>query len=231
MDISGTQSARARNNEKPAFETSGRRPQPGVISPDVSICNAPEVRCAAERSRSPPWPELLGVIASHGPSRESYTPFRKSRGRPAEAFLRAFQPLRKLHGEDAGPWLLAIARNPSMTWLKRHRNAKTTPGVEEALEDRREGSTGPEEIRLLSSHREQVTQVLPYKGISAAIGIPLGTVCCGSHYLPAYLAVSPRSQRLCPGSVKGLIAAPRGLRRAHCAFGILWAARRRPGSG
>ncbi len=34
---------------------------------------------------SPPGPELLGVITSHGPSRESYRPSRKSRG-SAEAF-------------------------------------------------------------------------------------------------------------------------------------------------
>jgi hypothetical protein len=35
--------------------------------------------------RSPPGPELLGVITSHGPSRESYRSSRKSRG-SAEAF-------------------------------------------------------------------------------------------------------------------------------------------------
>src|ERR1700685_243253 len=34
---------------------------------------------------SPPGPELLGVITSHGPSRESYRSSRKSRG-SAEAF-------------------------------------------------------------------------------------------------------------------------------------------------
>jgi hypothetical protein len=44
----------------------------------------PEV-CAPERSRSPPGQELLGVITSHGPSRECYTPTRKSRGWAAEA--------------------------------------------------------------------------------------------------------------------------------------------------
>src|SRR6266853_2067257 len=34
---------------------------------------------------SPPGQELLGVITSRGPSRESYSPSRKSRGWPAEA--------------------------------------------------------------------------------------------------------------------------------------------------
>jgi hypothetical protein len=33
--------------------------------------------------RSPPGPELLGVITSHGPSRESYRSSRKSRGSAA----------------------------------------------------------------------------------------------------------------------------------------------------
>jgi hypothetical protein len=31
-----------------------------------------------EETYSPPGPELLGVVTSHGPSRESYTPSRKS---------------------------------------------------------------------------------------------------------------------------------------------------------
>ena len=34
---------------------------------------------------SSPGQELLGVITSHGPSRESYTTVQKSSGRPAEA--------------------------------------------------------------------------------------------------------------------------------------------------
>ena len=44
-------------------------------------------RSTAPRRRvgSPPGRELLGVITSHGPSRECYTPAQKSSGRPAEA--------------------------------------------------------------------------------------------------------------------------------------------------
>ena len=34
---------------------------------------------------SPPGRELLGVVTSHGPFRESYSPTRKSRGQSAEA--------------------------------------------------------------------------------------------------------------------------------------------------
>jgi hypothetical protein len=41
--------------------------------------------CAPERSGSPPGQEPLGVITSHGPSRECYTPCRRSRGVRAEA--------------------------------------------------------------------------------------------------------------------------------------------------
>jgi RNA polymerase sigma factor (sigma-70 family) len=112
-----------------------------------------------------------------------------------EAFLRAFSALEKLRGEDARPWLLAIVRNASTTWLKRNRSAGTTLGVEEALEDLREGSAGPEEILPISCHREQVKRALEqlpvdfrealilremeglsYKEISATIGIPPGTV-------------------------------------------------------
>ena len=36
--------------------------------------------CPGEECISPPGPELLGVITSHGLSRESYRPFPKSRG-------------------------------------------------------------------------------------------------------------------------------------------------------
>jgi len=42
------------------------------------------VRPGGERN-SPPGPELLGAITSHGPSRESYRSCRKSRGGSAEA--------------------------------------------------------------------------------------------------------------------------------------------------
>ena len=38
-----------------------------------------------KESHSDPGLELLGVVTSHGPSRESYTPFRKSSEWPAEA--------------------------------------------------------------------------------------------------------------------------------------------------
>ena len=112
-----------------------------------------------------------------------------------EAFLRAFSAFESFRGDDAKPWLLAIVRNTSMTWLKRSRNAGATIGFEEALEDPIERSPDPEEGLLISCDREQVRQALEqlpldfreavilremeglsYKEISATIGVPIGTV-------------------------------------------------------
>jgi RNA polymerase sigma factor (sigma-70 family) len=112
-----------------------------------------------------------------------------------EAFLKAFSAFESLRGEDAKPWLLTIVRNTSMTWLKRNRNAGATIGFEESLEDPIERSPDPEERLLISCDRQQVRQALEqlpsefretvvlremeglsYREISAAIGVPLGTV-------------------------------------------------------
>jgi RNA polymerase sigma-70 factor (ECF subfamily) len=112
-----------------------------------------------------------------------------------EAFLKAFSAFESLRNEDAKPWLLTIVRNTSMTWLKRNRKAGTVVGLEEELEDPIERSPDPEERLLISCDREQVRQALKqlpaefretvvlremeglsYKEISAAIGVPLGTV-------------------------------------------------------
>jgi len=119
-----------------------------------------------------------------------------------EAFLRAFSAFDGFRGEDAQPqnakakaWLLTIVRNTSMTWLKRNRNAGSTLGFEEALDDPRERSADPEEILLISCDREQVRRALEqlppdfreaivlremeglsYREISATVGVPLGTV-------------------------------------------------------
>jgi RNA polymerase sigma factor (sigma-70 family) len=62
-----------------------------------------------------------------------------------DAFLRAFSAFESFRGDDAQPqnakaWLLTIVRNTSMTWLKRHRNARATLGFEDAAEDPRERS-------------------------------------------------------------------------------------------
>jgi RNA polymerase sigma factor (sigma-70 family) len=112
-----------------------------------------------------------------------------------EAFLRAFSAFETFRGEDAKPWLLTIVRNTSMTWLKRNRNAGTTIGLEDTIEDPIERSPDPEEGLLISRDREHVRRALEqlpsdfreavilremeglsYKEISATIGVPLGTV-------------------------------------------------------
>ena len=117
-----------------------------------------------------------------------------------DAFLRAFSAFESYRGADAQPqnakaWLLTIVRNTSMTWLKRNRTAGATLGFDEALEDPRERSPDPEESLLISCGREEVRQALAqlpsdfreaivlremeglsYREISAAIGVPLGTV-------------------------------------------------------
>jgi RNA polymerase sigma-70 factor (ECF subfamily) len=117
-----------------------------------------------------------------------------------EAFLRAFSAFESYRGDDAQPqnakaWLLTIVRNTSMTWLKRNRNAGASLAFEEALDDPRDRSPDPEEILLISCDREEVRQALEqlpwdfreavvlremeglsYREISAAIGVPLGTV-------------------------------------------------------
>lgn len=112
-----------------------------------------------------------------------------------EAFLRAFSAFENFRGEDGKPWLLAIVRNTSMTWLKRNRTGVATIAFEQALEDPVERSPDPEEGLLISCDREQVRQALEqlplefreavilremeglsYKEISATIGVPIGTV-------------------------------------------------------
>jgi RNA polymerase sigma factor (sigma-70 family) len=117
-----------------------------------------------------------------------------------DAFLRAFSAFESYRGDSAQPqnakaWLLTIVRNTSMTFLKRHRNAGATLGLEDAPDDPRERSPDPEEILLISCDREEVRQALEqlpldfreaivlreieglsYREISANIGVPLGTV-------------------------------------------------------
>ncbi len=112
-----------------------------------------------------------------------------------EAFLRAYSALDNLRGNDAKPWLLTIVRNTCLTWLKRDRSPLPTIGLEESLVHPTEPSPDPEAAMLISSDRETVRQALErlppefreaivlreieglsYKEISAAIGVPVGTV-------------------------------------------------------
>jgi RNA polymerase sigma-70 factor (ECF subfamily) len=113
-----------------------------------------------------------------------------------DAFLRAFSAFESFRGDDPKPWLLAIVRNTSMTWLKRNRNSAVTAtiGIDDAP-DPEELSPDPEETMLISCNREHIRQALEqlplefreavvlremeglsYKEISTTIGVPIGTV-------------------------------------------------------
>jgi RNA polymerase sigma factor (sigma-70 family) len=112
-----------------------------------------------------------------------------------EAFLRAFSAFESFRGEDAKPWLLSIVRNAAITFLRRSRNRRSTVGLDDAPEDLGQPAPDPEEILLISCHREQVRRALQrlplefrealvlremedlsYKEISTTTGVPLGTV-------------------------------------------------------
>ena len=85
---------------------------------------------------SPPGRELLGVITSHGPSRESYTPSRKSRGWPAEAigppaanaYLSAERMRAALSSSASAPALLQRALPGGGAEMGAVEGAATIPG-------------------------------------------------------------------------------------------------------
>src|SRR6266568_1872916 len=101
---------------------------------------------------SPPGQELLGVVTSHGPSRESYSPSRKSRGWPAEAIaspaaaaaLSAEGMRRTLSSPAGAPALLQRALPGGGAAMVAVEGAATIPG----------DSTGPAET-------EQAKRALP----------------------------------------------------------------------
>jgi hypothetical protein len=76
----------------PRSGSAPRRQGRRSISPEQTafelFCSEPEVAAPRRGIVSSPGQELLGVITSHGPSRESYRSSRKSRG-SAEAFSAA----------------------------------------------------------------------------------------------------------------------------------------------
>jgi RNA polymerase sigma-70 factor (ECF subfamily) len=120
-----------------------------------------------------------------------------------EACLRAYRHFDDFRGGDAKPWLLAIVRNTSFTWLARRKRE----GAAEPLDETRHGGAGataqdlvvspptPEEEALRAADREIVhrslaalplefrevvvlreLEGLSYREIAAVIDIPLGTV-------------------------------------------------------
>jgi RNA polymerase sigma-70 factor (ECF subfamily) len=120
-----------------------------------------------------------------------------------EAYLRAFRFFDGMQGDDARPWLLAIVRNATYSWLEKNRPAEIVPLDDAGLVDSDAETAGhaapaesnPEVILLQSANRKLVNQALEeipagyrevvvlreledlsYKEIAAIAGIPIGTV-------------------------------------------------------
>jgi RNA polymerase sigma-70 factor (ECF subfamily) len=118
-----------------------------------------------------------------------------------EAFLRAFRAFGTFRGGSPKPWLLAIVRNTSYTWLSRHRRAELEVAYDDEIHGGADGPAGPaddgnpeaivaraEDARLVNEvlaelpvgYREVLVlrdiEELSYKEIAQVAGLPIGTV-------------------------------------------------------
>ena len=112
-----------------------------------------------------------------------------------EAFLRAFSAFESFRGSDARPWLLAIVRNTSMTFMSKKSGKKEAPDFEEVAKTASTTEADPETLMLESCGQEQLRDALAslpsefreaivlreleelsYKEIAAVTGVPMGTV-------------------------------------------------------
>jgi RNA polymerase sigma factor (sigma-70 family) len=116
-----------------------------------------------------------------------------------EAFIRAYRYFDEFHGDNGRPWLLAIVRNTTFTWLKKHRHRNLALDEEaEQLEENGFGdanTTNPEVLltrfddqQLINTALEKLPlefreilvlrelEELSYKEIARIIDVPLGTV-------------------------------------------------------
>lgn len=110
-----------------------------------------------------------------------------------EAFLRALKYFDRYRGGDARSWILAIVRNTSHTWRKRH--GRPVVEFDERVHSESVESHTPEAVLLRAADREMVRraldrlplelrevivlreiQGLSYKEIAAVAGTPIGTV-------------------------------------------------------
>ncbi len=113
-----------------------------------------------------------------------------------ESCLRALAAFEGLRGVDARPWLLAIVRNASFTWLRQHRaRERDAISFDEELHSGADSGTSPERITDLNIGREMLNRALEelpedfreaivlrelescsYKEIAQITGVPVGTV-------------------------------------------------------
>ena len=112
-----------------------------------------------------------------------------------DAAIRALRFLPSLRGDDARPWLLAIVRNTWYGRLAKQGDWRHAASYEEAMDERRDDSLGPEALVLQRRTVEQVQNAveslpvdfrevivlrelegLSYKDIAAIAGVPIGTV-------------------------------------------------------
>jgi RNA polymerase sigma factor (sigma-70 family) len=116
-----------------------------------------------------------------------------------DAYLRAFRAFGGFRGDNARPWLLAIVRNTSYTWLARHRRAELEVAYDDEIHggvEQADGNDGnPEAILARADDARIVNEVLSqlpvgyrevivlrdieemsYKEIAQVAGLPIGTV-------------------------------------------------------
>jgi len=118
-----------------------------------------------------------------------------------DAFLRAFRAFGTFRGGNAKPWLLAIVRNTSYTWLSRHRRAELEVAYDDDIHGGEDSASGngdvgnPEAILARAEDARIVNEVLAempvgyrevivlrdleelsYKEIAQVAGLPIGTV-------------------------------------------------------
>jgi hypothetical protein len=71
-----------------------------------------------------------------------------------EAYLRALRFFGGFHGADARPWLLAIVRNASYTWLQQKRVQRSVRGFDEEFDGCDAEAMSPEQQLLREEDRQ-----------------------------------------------------------------------------
>lgn len=112
-----------------------------------------------------------------------------------EAYMRALRYFDGFHGGDSRPWLLAIVRHTSYTWLQHNRGHELMTAFDEDIHSLDGEATNPETLLLHRTNQlllRQALEELPveyreviilreleglsYKEIAAIADLPVGTV-------------------------------------------------------